>query len=128
MIQIAVGGMATTKMVDLIHEHGGGEFEVRTTSDVAGAREVAAGIADYYFGSCTTGGGGALAMAIAILGYSRCFTVSAPGKVATDYEIRAAVDNDKAAFGFSLDHVHVTVPLVLRAILAHRQGTDRRGQ
>jgi len=87
VIRINVGGMATNEITTLIHKHGDGKFLVQVTSDIAGAREVATGAADYYFGSCTTGGGGALSMAIAILGYTRCFTVSMPGKLSTEERV-----------------------------------------
>lgn len=120
MIRINVSGMATNEMTNLIHEHGDRKLKVQVTSDIAGATEVAAGAADYYFGSCTTGGGGALSMAIAILGYARCFTVSMPTKLSTEEEVRQAVVSGKVAFGFTQDHVQVAVPMVVKAILAHR--------
>jgi hypothetical protein len=120
VIRVNVSGMSTNEMTTLIHEHGNGKLLVQVTSDMAGATEVATGAADYYFGSCTTGGGGALSMAIAILGYARCFTVSMPTKVSTEDEVRQAVESGKVAFGFTQDHVHVAVPMVVKAILAHR--------
>ena len=39
------------------------------------------GAADFYLGACNTGGGGALAMAIALLGMGQCATVSMPGNI-----------------------------------------------
>lgn len=120
MIKINVGGMATREITDLILEHGGEEVAVQATSDIAGARQVLAGAADYYFGSCTTGGG-ALSMPIAILGYSRCFTVSVPGRLSSEGDVRRAVEAGKAAFGFTQDHVPVAVPMVVKAILAHHR-------
>ena len=76
MIRINVGGLAAQEIRDLAAEIGRDAVDVKVTTDIAGAKEVAQGQADYYLGACATGGGGALAMAIAILGFSNCFTAS----------------------------------------------------
>ena len=92
-------------------------------TDIVGAKEVAQGKADYYLGACATGGGGALSMAIAILGYSSCFTVSMAGKPPKEDEVQKAVGSGKKAYGFTCDHVRLAVPLIVKAILAkHNQG------
>jgi Protein of unknown function DUF2620 len=97
---------------------------VHEAIDIAGATEVARGQADYYFGACATGAGGALAMAIAILGYDRCFTASMVGCPPKEAEIQAAVASGKRAFGFTVDHIDSTVRLLLAAILAHHRELD----
>jgi hypothetical protein len=118
MIRINVSGLAAKEIVNKVAEVGGSEIEVRSVADIVGAKEVAEGKADYYFGACATGGGGALSMAIAILGYGRCLTVSTAGKPPQEAEIQAAVKSGKKAFGFTCDHVDSAVPMIIRAILA----------
>ncbi len=119
-----MGGLAAREIGSLASQIGGDQVEVRVMSDIAGAQEVAEGKADYYLGACATGGGGALSMAIAILGYSNCFTASTAGKPPRENEIQKAVASGKKAFGFTCDHVNLAVPLIVKAILA-RQGQAR---
>ena len=122
MIKINVSGLAAKEIVNKVEEIGGDQVEARILADISGAKEVAQGKADYYLGACATGGGGALSMAIAILGYSNCITVSTAGRTPKEAEIREAVWSGKKAFGFSCDHVDTAVPLIVKAILAkHNQ-------
>lgn len=123
MIRINVGGLSTKEICSLVTQIGGDRVQVRVTTDIAGAKEVAQGKADYYFGACATGGGGAISMAIAILGYSNCFTASTAGKLPKEEDVRKAVYGGKKAFGFACDHVDSTVPMIMRAILS-RQSQD----
>lgn len=118
MIRINVGGLAAQEIGDLVAQVGGDEVVVQIVADIEGAQEVALGQADYYLGACATGGGGALSMAIAILGYSTCFTASTAGRPPKEKEVREAVESGKRAFGFSSDHVGLAVPLIMEAILA----------
>lgn len=116
-----IGGLAAKEIAEAAARAGGDQVEVRVASDVAGARAVAQGEADYYLGACATGGGGALAMATAILGYSRCFTASTAGRPPREGEIRQAVAGGKQAFGFTTDHIAAVVPLIVTAILAQQE-------
>ena len=76
-MKIVIGGqMGKEEIKDLIVTTMGTECEVAIRDDVAAAMDVKSGNADLYLGACMTGGGGALAMAIAILGYGACMTVS----------------------------------------------------
>jgi Protein of unknown function DUF2620 len=122
LIRINVGGLAAKEIGNLAAQVGGDQVDVRVGADITGAQEVAQGKADYYLGACATGGGGALAMAIAILGYSSCFTASTAGKPPKEEEIHKAVQGGKKAFGFTSDHMDRAVPMIVNAILAnHRQ-------
>ena len=71
---------------------------------------------DYYIGACNTGGGGALAMAMALLGAAACKTISMPGKILEDEEIIQAVKDGKTAFGFTSQHMEQVLPVWLKAI------------
>ena len=64
-----------------------------------------------------TGGGGALAMAIALLGMVNCATVSMPGHIKTEAEIKAEVDAGKKAYGFTAQHAEEVIPIILKYIL-----------
>jgi hypothetical protein len=118
LIKINVGGLAAKEVIAKVAEVAGEQVQARVTADIVGAREVAQGQADYYFGACATGGGGALSMAIAILGYDNCFTVCTAGKAPKEEEINQAVLSGKKAFGFTCDHVDTAVPMILKAILS----------
>jgi len=124
MIRIVVSGLCAREICRLASELGGERVAVHEAIDIAAATEVARGQADYYFGACATGAGGALAMAIAILGYDRCFTASMVGCPPKEAEIQAAVASGKRAFGFTVDHIDSTVHLLLAAILAHHRGLE----
>jgi hypothetical protein len=117
MIKVNIGGMNTQEIKDLVEKNAEGKIEAKITSDISGVQEVAKGEADYYFGACATGGGGAISMAIAILGYTKCFTASMPGRPPRKEEVEKAVREGKKAFGFTCDHVQLAVPLIVKAIL-----------
>ncbi len=118
MIKINVSGLAAKEIVNKVIETGGDKVEAHVLADITAVKEVAQGKADYFLGACATGAGGALSMAIAILGYSNCLTVSTAGKTPKEAEIQQAVQSGKKAFGFSCDHVDTAVPLIVKAILA----------
>ena len=117
MIKVNIGGMNTQEIKDLVDKTAEGKIEAKITSDINGVQEVLNGEADYYLGACATGGGGAIAMAIAILGYSKCFTASMPGKPPREEEVEKAIRDGKKALGFTCDHVQLAVPLIVQAIL-----------
>lgn len=119
MIRIAVGGQVDKKkVVSLVEQHGKGQVSVKEYSDIEAAMAVKSGQADYYLGACHTGGGGALAMAIAMLGKANCATVSMPGRPPKAEEVEAAVKGGAKAFGFTADHIEQAVPMILEALLA----------
>ena len=75
------------------------------------------GQADYYFGSCQTGAGGALGMAIAMNGMDKCITVAMVGKVLDDDEILKSIENGKKAFGFVPEAAASVIPVIMRGIM-----------
>ena len=107
-MKIVIGGqMGKEEIKDLIVTTMGTECEVAIRDDVAAAMDVKSGNADLYLGACMTGGGGALAMAIAILGYGACMTVS-------DADENAIRDALKKAFGFTPSMSRTVVPVIVR--------------
>jgi hypothetical protein len=118
MKKIVVGGQMEKKHIaSLIGKIAGDKASIKTMSDIEAAMAIKSGAADYYFGACNTGGGGALAMAIAILGLSQCCTVSMPGKIKSEEEIQAEIKSGKKAFGFTSQDIDTVVPIILKYIL-----------
>lgn len=114
MKKIVVGGQIDKKEVaELIEKYGEGKFEIETKSDLEAAMALKSGSADYYFGACNTGGGGALAMAIALVGRDATVTVSMPGNLMSEEKIRENVNNGKKAFGFTAQHKETVIPTIM---------------
>ena len=110
-MKIVIGGqMGKEEIKELAITAMGDEGEVVIKDDVAAAMEVKGGKADLYLGACMTGGGGALAMAIAILGYGTCMTVADADEAA----IRKALESGKKAFGFTPSMSKTVVPVIVR--------------
>lgn len=118
-MKVVVGGQIDKqKIADLASSIGGDQISVTILGDIKAAMEVKNGNADYYIGACNTGGGGALAMAIAILGMNNCATLSMPGCIKNDDEITNEVATGKKAFGFTAQHIDMVVPVLIRSLLA----------
>lgn len=114
MKKIVVGGQIDKDEVfALVEKYADGKFTAEVKSDLDAAMAIKAGQADFYLGACNTGGGGALAMALALLGRENCETVSMPGKVMEEEEIRQSVRNGKKAFGFTAQHKEIVVPILM---------------
>lgn len=124
MLRIVVGGqIMKSEIFDFIEKYyGKGNVELAVKNDLDAVMAMKAGQFDYYIGACNTGGGGALAMAIALLGPSKCQTISMPGKIFSDEDIKKAVDSGRIAFGFTAQHMENVLPVWLKAIDAKNVG------
>lgn len=117
-VKIVVGGqLAKEKIAKLIRETGREKVSVTVMQDIQAAMAVKNGVADYYVGACNTGGGGALALAIAILGIPLCETLTPPGRSCDEAKIKTALSNGKRAFGLTEEHVPQVVPLLVKQII-----------
>ena len=117
MIRIAIGGqMEKESILEAIRKFADNDIEAFIMTDMEAASMVKKGEADYYFGSCATGGGGSLAGAIAVLGYSNCATIAMPGRPPKEKDVEKRIEEGKKAFGFTDNHVSVAVPILLKAI------------
>ena len=94
------------------------QSEVAVMSDIEATVAIKNKMADYYFGACATGAGGALGIAVGLLGKDKCVSVSMTGKVLSPDEITAAVKSGKVAFGFVNYDAEKVIPLILKAIEA----------
>ena len=118
MKRIVIGGQIDKqKVADITAKIAGDRASIEIKSDIEAAMAIKTGSADYYLGSCNTGGGGALAMAIALLGMGNCATVSMPGHIKTESEIKSEAEAGKKAFGFTAQHAEEVIPVILKYIL-----------
>ncbi|HEY4599938.1 MAG TPA: DUF2620 domain-containing protein [Cerasibacillus sp.] len=115
-MKIVIGGQVEKKAIEQLVKDFDSSIETSVKSDLEAAMALKTGQADYYLGACHTGGGGALAMAIALVGKSQCETVSMPGRKPVEEKVIEAVKSGKKAFGFTGDHAEVAVPMILQAI------------
>jgi Protein of unknown function DUF2620 len=119
-IRVVASGVDAPTMAQLAQNAGGGRVEAAALGDMQGARLVKKGQADYYIGTCWSGGGGALAAATAILGANLVGIVGTPGMVVTEERVRTMVGEGRIAFGFAYEQTSTAIPLIIREILAHR--------
>ncbi|KLE16359.1 DUF2620 domain-containing protein [Clostridium sp. C8] len=118
MKRIVVGGQIDKQRVaDIIAKVAGDKATIEIKSDIEAAMAIKTGTADFYLGACNTGGGGALAMAIALLGMNQCATVSMPGNIRSEAEIKAEVEAGKKAYGFTAQHAEEVIPVILKYLL-----------
>lgn len=117
MVRIAVSGIAKQEIARAVSRAGGDQVQVSVLSDIEAAKAVKEGRADALIGSCATGLGGALAMAIALLGRERCFTLATAGRTLRPDEIKAKVGAGIVAFGVVPDAVEAVVPPLIAALL-----------
>ncbi|MCD7034574.1 DUF2620 domain-containing protein [Metabacillus sp. GX 13764] len=118
-MKVVIGGQVEKKEIEaLVKEAGSGAIQTEVKSDLDAAMAVKSGQADYYIGACHTGGGGALAMAIALIGKPACATVSMPGKPPEESKVQEAVSQGAKAFGFTGDHKESAVKFIVKALLA----------
>lgn len=116
--KIVVGGQIDKQSIaDLALKLGGDSVSVDIKSDLDAAMAMKSGLYDYYIGACNTGGGGALAMAMALLGPELCSTVSMPGNIKDESFIISEIENGKKAFGFTAQHAQHVVPILIREFI-----------
>ena len=123
MLRIVIGGQVNKQEIYNFIQRYLGESNVvlEIKNDLEAVNAVKKGYFDYYVGACNTGGGGALAMAMALLGMDFCKTISMPGRIFPDDEIIKAVNEGKKAFGFVDQHTEKVLPVLLNAILNKRE-------
>jgi hypothetical protein len=121
-IRVVAAGVDAETMAQLARDAGDGRVDAAAVTDMQGARLVKKGQADYYLGTCWSGGGGALAAATALLGAARVGIAGAPGIAAAPDKIGLLLEDGKVAFGFPYEQSRSAIPLIISAILA-RQAT-----
>ncbi|WP_059105578.1 DUF2620 domain-containing protein [Shouchella shacheensis] len=117
-MKIVIGGQVEKKEIEKLIKAYDASIETVVKSDLEAAMMMKQGQADYYFGACHTGGGGALAMAISLLGKANCHTISMPGKPPVREKVEKAVQDGGKAFGFTGDHKEKAVEYLLGTLKA----------
>ena len=121
MLKIAIGGMLGKNEIAAVLQNYPDKVSYAIYDDMTAAMKVKTGESDSYLGACNTGGGGALSMAIALLGYQNCVTVASPGTLMEDAEIIRKVREGKKAFGFLPENIRNVVPTIVEAEISLKQ-------
>lgn len=116
-LKIVVGGQFAKQEIKDYLEQQSEVFEVAVKSDLDAAMAMKRGEHDFYIGACDTGSGGALAMAIALLGKGRCSTISTPSTAMSYEEILREFQSGKVAYGFTKNSLEQMLPLLVKALL-----------
>lgn len=123
MLKIECCGLTATQTKQIIDKLFSGKVETFTDPDMIAARKVKNGEVDYYLGSCMTGGGGSIATAIMVLGYSNCLTISKQGNLPNKTQIRHLVySGNHKAFGYVKTHTEALVPELVQALIDKTEG------
>ncbi|MCC8380239.1 DUF2620 domain-containing protein [Xenorhabdus sp. PB30.3] len=119
-MKFVVGGqIEKEKIAECIRQLAGDKAaSVVIMNDIEASMAIKNGDADYYFGACNTGGGGALAIAIALIGLDLCATIGMPGKILSDDEIIAHIKAGKKAFGFTGQDIDIVLPVIINTIIS----------
>lgn len=118
MKKVVIGGQIDKKEIaEIVVKLSEGKINPDIKSDLDAAMAMKSGEYDYYIGACNTGGGGALAMAIAMLGPEKTSTVSMPGNVKSEEFIIEEFEKGKVAFGFTAQHKEIILPILINLIL-----------
>jgi Protein of unknown function DUF2620 len=116
-VRFVCSGLGRVEIVRAVQEAGGERVQVVVMTDIEGARAVKKGEADYFIGSCATGHGGALAAAIAVLGYGQCTLLGGSRKPGPD-EIQTKVESkDWKAFGVRVDQISSVIPVLVQTLI-----------
>ena len=118
MKKIAIAGLQREQIRDQIEAVAPDTFECHILTDMDGAMKVKSGEMDYFIGCCNTGAGGALAMAIAIIGYGQSCTIAKPAIRAKEAEVQQFIDKGYVAFGLSIEHIEHAVPMLTTLLAA----------
>lgn len=122
-MKIVIGGQIDKQEIAALVKAGLPDAVVDIKNDLDATMAMKKASYDYYLGACNTGGGGALAMALALLGKAKCATISMPGRISSEKEIEDEVRSGKTAFGFTAQHKDQVVPLLIEILRKKEGGT-----
>ncbi|NLU75072.1 DUF2620 domain-containing protein [Streptomyces sp. HNM0575] len=117
MTRILTGGIGKTQVAEELGGLGIDGLEVTVSGDMEAAMKLRAGQADYYLGTCHTGAGASLGVLLGVLGSGTCHTFGRG--VPSEAEVTALLEGGTRVFGFGVDQIPDTTPVVARAIAAH---------
>jgi Protein of unknown function DUF2620 len=116
MTKILVGGVGKVQVAEALAELGIDGLEITRSNDMEAAMKLRAGQADYYMGTCHTGAGASLGVLLGVLGRSTCHTFGRA--VPTVQEVTELIDSGTRVFGFGMDQISATTPVIAQAIAA----------
>lgn len=116
MTKILIGGVGKAEVAQVLGELDVKGLDVAGSSDMEAAMKLRAGQADYYLGTCHTGAGASLGVLLGVLGSGMCHTFGR--RVPTEEEVAELLDSGKKVFGFGMDQISDTTPVIVRAIAA----------
>jgi hypothetical protein len=119
-VKIVCSGMQSKKAAEIAKKAGGDQVEVTVLPDIQAANGVKNGNYDYYIGTCQTGGGGSLAMAIAILGMPKTKILGTPGRVPSAEQITQNVEQGYQAFGLPYDQIDQVIPNLVKSLIIRK--------
>ncbi|SCK33874.1 DUF2620 domain-containing protein [Streptomyces sp. WMMB 322] len=117
MTKILTGGVGKAQVADTVGELGIDGLEVSVSSDMDAAMKLRMGQADYYLGTCHTGAGASLGVLLGVLGSATCHTFGRG--IPSAAEVTALLEDGKRVFGFGMDQISETAPVIAQAIAAH---------
>jgi Protein of unknown function DUF2620 len=118
VIRIVAAGVDAKAMAKIAQDAGGGRVQAVAMGDMQGARLVKSGQADYYLGTCWSGGGGALAAATALLGAKKVGIAGTPGMAVSEERVAGLVGEGRTAFGFAYEQSASAIPIIVKQIVA----------
>ncbi|MGH3310911.1 MAG: DUF2620 family protein [Streptomyces sp.] len=116
MTKILTGGLGKAEVADVLTRLRLDGLEITLSNDMDAAIRLRAGQADYYLGTCHTGAGASLGVLLGVLGSGACHTFGRG--VPAEQEVTALLDGGKRVFGFGMDQISATTPVIARAIAA----------
>lgn len=119
-MKIVVGGQLRKEEIKNLILNLNPKVVVDIKSDMDAAFAIQSNEYDYYVGSCDTGGGGALAIAISLLGIDKARTISTQSSKKTKKEILEMLKNGVVAFGFVENQYEYSIKTLLECIMEVR--------
>lgn len=117
MTKILTGGVGKIEVAETLRTLGIDGLDVALSGDMEAAMALRTGQADYYLGTCHTGAGASLGVLPGLLGSGACHTFGR--RVPTQDDVAALLSEGTKVFGFGMDQLADTAPVVARAIAAH---------
>jgi hypothetical protein len=115
-LRVAVTGLGRQEVLQALS--GTPEIVPVPLSDMEAAVMLQKGELPYVIGVCESGGGAALAIAIAIVGSELCTNLTRMGRPVAPEELPGILDEGRRVFGLARDHIGALVPALARAIVA----------
>lgn len=119
-MKVVVGGQLKKNEIKNIINKNFPDVEVEIMTDLNAAFAMKAGKFDLYLGACDTGGGGALAMAISLLGANKTASIATQSSKKTEEEIIKMIKDGAIAFGFVWTEVDYATKTIVKNFIKEK--------